>query len=818
MKVLKFGGSSIADAERINGVINLIQSRLRAGEEVCLVFSALGGITDLLIETGAMAAAGKEEYKQGYKEIEERHIRVVKDLFPPKLQSRPLTSVKLLLNDLADVLHGIYLLREMSPKILDFVSSFGELLSTSVIAGTMGSRGIDAAFTDARDLIRTDDSFGAARVDFTKTNANIIALFDGNTTLQAITGFIGADETGQTTTLGRSGSDYTAAIIAAAIGAEEIEIWTDVDGMMTADPRKVPEAFPVAAMSYQEAIEMSHFGASVIYPATMQPAMACEIPIRIKNTFNPTFTGTLINGTVREGRAIIKGISSTSNVSLLRLQGSGLMGMVGTSMRLFGALARKGINVILISQASSEYSICIAVAPQAAGIARKELESEFRFEMSQGQIEAIRVSSDLSVVALVGENMKHSPGVAGRMFQALGKNGINVFAISQGSSELNISAVVSRRDEAKALNALHEAFFLSERKTIPVFLVGTGLVGSTLLGIIQKHISRIESEQSIAIRLTGLANSRQMLVDGSGIDPVAWKESLEKAGPANIDEFVRDMIELNLPNSIFVDCTASDEIVAHYQQVLDASISVVTPNKRANTGSQQQYRELRRASSRFGVKYLYETNVGAGLPVINTLSDLLNSGDQLLKIEAVLSGTISYIFNTFDQNSRFSEIVRDAREKGLTEPDPREDLNGMDVARKILILAREVALEMELTDVSVENLVPENCRRAASVEAFFGELEKSDDYFRQKAADAAGAGKRLRYIATLEDGRASVELRAVGADHPFYNLSGSDNIISYTTNRYRERPLVIKGPGAGAEVTAAGVFADILRIANYSLG
>ncbi|MFS8616464.1 MAG: bifunctional aspartate kinase/homoserine dehydrogenase I [Solitalea sp.] len=817
MKVLKFGGSSIADPGKISAVIDLVKPRLEQGEKLCLVFSAFGGVTDKLIEAGATAASGNEAYKAVYLELEKRHIQTVKDLLPPRVQSMPLTNVKLLLNDLADVLHGIYLLQELSPKILDFVSSFGERLSTYIISEVMRAQGIQAAYTDARELIRTDDHFGSARVDFPKTNENIATLFDNNSTLQLITGFIASDEKGQTTTLGRSGSDYTAAIVGGAIGAEEIEIWTDVDGMMTADPRKVPEAFPVESMSYQEAIEMSHFGARVIYPATMQPAMARNIPIRIKNTFNPSFGGTLISGKVQGKQPMIKGISSINQVSLLSLQGSGMMGMVGTSMRLFAALARKGVNVILISQASSEYSICIAVDPRFTDTARRELESEFRYEMSLGQIEAIQVMANLSIVALVGENMKHSPGVAGRMFRALGRNGINVFAISQGSSELNISAVVSQRDEAKALNALHEAFFLSDRKTIPVFLVGTGLVGSTLLSIIRKNKERIGTQQSIAIRLSGLANSRHMLIEEQGIDPQAWEERLAAGDPADIGRFVERIEELNLPNSIFVDCTASNEVVTFYQRVLDRSISVVTPNKRANSGSLDEYRELRRASSRFGVKYLYETNVGAGLPVINTLNDLLNSGDQVLKIEAVLSGTISYIFNTFAAGMRFSQVVRDARVKGLTEPDPREDLNGMDVARKILILAREVGEDLELKDVEVENLVPENCREAASVDAFFSELEKSDGYFLQKAERATKEGKRLRYIATLEGGRASVRLRAVGSDHPFYDLSGSDNIISYTTSRYRERPLVIKGPGAGAEVTAAGVFADILRIANYSL-
>lgn len=806
----------MATPEKIGAVLEMIESRVKKGERLAVVFSAFGGITDRLIEAGKMASLGDERYNGLYMEIEKKHIETIKALLLPRNQSKVLAQAKLMLNDLADVLHGVSLLKELSPKIQDFISSFGERLSASIIAEVMAARQVNAAFLDTRSVIVTDSHFSSARVDFEKTYRNIQAHFADNDAIQVVTGFIAADEKKQTTTLGRSGSDYTAAILGAALEAEAIEIWTDVDGLMTADPRKVKDAFPVAHITYQEAIEISHFGAKVIYPATMQPAMAKHIPIHIKNTFNPSSPGTLISGQAPRERSTIKGISSISRITLLSVQGSGLMGIIGVSSRLFGALAARGVNVVLISQASSEYSICIAVAPEDAPSAVSVLENEFRYEIAEGRIDPIRATGDLSVVALVGENMRHAPGVAGRMFGALGTNGINVYAIAQGSSELNISAVVSHKDEAKALNALHEAFFLSDRKVVHVYLVGTGLVGGALLSMFEKNRARIEKEQAIELRLAGLSNSKKMLFNEEGLDILSWRNLLSGSSgeKADIHEFVTRMQQHNLPNSIFVDCTASNDVVAHYEQVLLSSVSVVTPNKRANTNSFSSYLKLRKASSRFGIQYLYETNVGAGLPVINTLKDLLNSGDQVLRIEAVLSGTISYIFNTFNGETPFSEVVRMAREKGLTEPDPREDLNGMDVARKILILAREAGHQIEMEDLAVENLVPENCREAPTVEAFFEALERADDWFHERWEKAAAQNKKLRYIATLENGKASISLKAVDQAHPFYALSGSDNIISYTTNRYDERPLVVKGPGAGAEVTAAGVFADILKIAN----
>lgn len=814
MKILKFGGSSVATPARIQSVIEIVKPYLR--EDVAVVFSAFGGVTDVLIQISRLALEGNLEYKTTLAEIERRHLDAVRALVGVQKQSSILAQVKFTINELEDVLHGVYLVKERTPRTLDYIMSFGERLSNYIIAEAFKDSGVEAEFLDARRVVRTDANFGYAKVDFETTNTQIREHFSRQKALQIITGFIGTSETGETTTLGRSGSDYTAAIFAGALQASDLEIWTDVDGMMTADPRLVKKAFTVPQMSYEEAMELSHFGAKVIFPATMQPAMVNHIPIWIKNTFNPTFQGTVIHAESKNGK-VIKGISSMNAISLLSVQGSGLLGVVGASARLFATLARERVNVILISQASSEHSICLAIESQFTRQAKSAIEKEFQYEIRNEEIDEVQVETDLAVLAVVGDNMKQSPGTSGRMFSALGKNGVNVMAIAQGSSERNISAVVRQADVAKALNALHEAFFLSDRKLLNVFLVGTGLIGKALINMVQEQFNKLAEENLLEVNIVAVANSRKMLFQEAGLPLATCLDENEVKGEAmHMDKFVEQMVSLNLPNSIFVDCTSSEEVTSFYEAILSASISVVTPNKKANSGSLEKYQLLKRTAFRRGVKFLYETNVGAGLPVINTLNDLLLSGDKVISIEGVLSGTLNFIFSSYTAGKKFSDVVKEAKAKGYTEPDPRDDLSGMDVARKILILSREAGLPYELSDITVENLVPTDCREQTSVDAFFTALEKHDSAFEKLLADATGRQEKLRYMAVLKDGKVAVSLGTVNDKHPFYSLSGSDNIILLTTERYHERPMVIRGPGAGAAVTAAGVFADVIRIGHYA--
>lgn len=814
MKLLKFGGSSVATPSRVRSAIEIVKPYVEG--QVAIVFSAFGGVTDELIAISRLALEGNEDYRQRVGELEKRHLEAVRELVSVHKQSGILAQVKITMNELEDVLHGVFLVKERTARTLDYIMSFGERLSAFIIAEAMKDQGIAAAYLDARTVIRTDDNFGQAKVDFDVTNRQIAEHFAKQNKVQVITGFIGTADTGETTTLGRSGSDYTAAIFAAALKATDLEIWTDVDGMMTADPRMVKKAFTVPQMSYEEAMELSHFGAKVIFPATMQPAMVSKIPIWIKNTFNPSFKGTVIHAHSTNGK-LIKGISSMNGVSLLNIQGSGLLGVVGVSMRLFATLARERVNVILISQASSEHSICIAVESDSAQKAKNAIEKEFVHEIRSEEIDEVHIEDGLSIVAVVGDGMKHSPGTSGRMFGGLGRNGINVVAIAQGSSERNISAVVRQVDIAKALNALHEAFFLSDRKVLNIFLVGTGLIGNALVRMMKEQFEKLARVNLLEVNVVAVANSRKMLFDDDGLQLESCIEEMKQKGdPMEMGVFVDLMIGLNKPNSIFVDCTSSEEVTDFYPAMLEANISIVTPNKKANSGNFEKYQLLRSVALKRGVKFFYETNVGAGLPVINTLNDLLLSGDRVISIEGVLSGTLNYIFSSFSEGRKFSDVVREAKAKGYTEPDPRDDLSGMDVARKILILSRETGLQLELADVEVENLVPADCRGDLSVDEFFTRLEKHDGEFEQLRKAAASKGEKLRYMAVLQSGRVKVHLSSVDERHPFYSLSGSDNIILLTTERYNDRPMVIRGPGAGAAVTAAGVFADIIRIGHYA--
>jgi aspartokinase/homoserine dehydrogenase 1 len=814
MKILKFGGSSVATPDRIRSVIEIVKPCLSG--KVAVVFSAFGGVTDELIGISTLALEGDEQYRQRADLLEKRHMQTVRELISIQKQSSILAQVKIKMNELEDVLHGVYLVKERTPRTLDYIMSFGERLSAYIIAEAMKDQGISAEYLDARSVIYTDNQFGHAKVDFEITNRRIQEHFAQHSHVQIITGFIATADTGETTTLGRSGSDYTAAIFAAALKATALEIWTDVNGMMTADPRLVRKAFTVPEMSYEEAMELSHFGAKVIFPATMQPAMVSRIPIWIKNTFNAAFKGTVIHAQSTNGK-LIKGISSMNGVSLLNIQGSGLLGVVGVSMRLFATLAREHINVILISQASSEHSICIAIESQSARQAKAAIEKEFQYEIRSEEIDEVHVEDGLSIVAVVGDGMKHAPGTSGRMFGGLGRNGINVMAIAQGSSERNISAVVRQTDIAKALNALHESFFLSDRKVLNIFLVGTGLIGNALVQMMSEQFSKLATDNLLEVNIVAVANSTRMLFHDEALPLDTCIAGMKQDGePMALATFVQRMIAANKPNSIFVDCTSSEEVTDQYAAVLEANISIVTPNKKANSGSYEKYRALKSVAFRRGVKFFYETNVGAGLPVINTLNDLLLSGDRVISIEGVLSGTLNFIFSAFTEGKKFSEVVREAKSKGYTEPDPRDDLSGLDVARKILILSRETGLDLDLKDIEIENLVPQDCRGAMTVEGFFEALAEHDAEFEELRMTASSRKEKLRYKAELANGKVKVHLGSVGEQHPFYSLSGSDNIILLTTERYHDRPMVIRGPGAGAAVTAAGVFADIIRIGHYA--
>lgn len=826
MNVLKFGGTSVGSVESIKQVIQIIDDASRGtdtteGRNIAVVFSAMGGVTNQLIEIGRMAANANLDYLDLVRRIEDRHFNVVKALIPVKEQSKVFANIRGVINELEDLLRGVSLIRELSPRTHDLITSFGERLSTLAISECIRSRGLSARYCDARNLIKTDAQFGHAEVNYTLTNQLIRDYFASSNSIELITGFIGSTEKGETTTLGRGGSDYTASVVGAALDADLIEIWTDVDGMMTADPRKVTNAFNIPTITYAEAMELSHFGAKVIYPPSLQPAFARNIPIRVLNTFNPTHAGTLVSRTADRRQYTITGISSIDDVALVNVQGSGMIGVAGVSAKLFGVLALHRISVILISQASSEHSICFAIDPRAADRVKAILDEEFALDIASGHVDNISIERELSIIATVGEGMRKSSGIAGKLFSVLGKNGVNIVAVAQGSSEINISIVIAKTNISKALNALHNVFFQSEARMLNIFVVGTGLIGRTLLTQIHNQFGYLRDEKMLKICLVGVSNTKKMLLDPKGIDLDGWRErQLTEGVTTSLTAFVERIKSYNLPNSVFIDCTSDKDIVQFYDSLLDANVSVVTPNKVANSGSYAEYRRLQRTALNRGVKFLYETNVGAGLPIINTIQGLMLAGDRFIRIEAILSGTLSYIFNNFKRSDgsasvRFVDVVREAKEKGYTEPDPRDDLSGQDVGRKILILAREAGFALEPDDVTIKNLLPQACIDAPTIPAFFEQLEANNAYFEALLTEAEANGQKLRYVATFENGKVTIELRAVDADHPFYTLSGADNIISFITERYKERPLVIKGPGAGAEVTASGVFADMVSIGSY---
>jgi aspartokinase/homoserine dehydrogenase 1 len=770
------------------------------------------GTTDALIETGRTAERGDESFREKIDALREKHLSAANDLIPGDDQTAAFINETF--TELTGVGEGVTLLRELSPRTLDRILSFGELLSTRIVSAYFSASGIENVLKDTRDLILTDSNFGFAAVDFEPTNAQVKEYFQLEASrLYILPGFIARDAEGAATTLGRGGSDYTAAIIAAGAHAASLEIWTDVSGMMTADPRFVKNVRGIERITYREAMELSHFGAKVIYPPTIQPVMARGIPVWIKNTFAPSHHGTLIEAESAPDEEIIRGITSIDNICVLSLEGSGMVGIPGFSKRLFDALSRAQINVVLITQSSSEHSICVAIEEKYSGLAKRQVDREFEYEINVGKIEPLKVETGFSILALVGDNMKAHTGVSGRMFATLGHNGINIHAIAQGSSERNISTIINSADVRKAVNTLHEEFFSDGNKQINVFITGTGTVGGRLIEQIRQQHDYLLEHMRLNLRLAGVANSRRMLVNEDGIEPGSARDLLNAAAPGNITAFTDSILDLNLRNSIFVDVTASPEVVETYPKLMKKSVSLIACNKIAASSGYDKYRYLKGLAREYNTNFLFETNVGAGLPVINTLNDLTRSGDKINRIEAVLSGTLNFVFNNYDGSRKFASVVRQAQDEGYTEPDPRLDLSGTDVARKILILAREASFQLEMDDIENTPFLPLSCL-AGSVEDFYREMQLHEDHFQRLLQEASEQGLSLKYIASFAGGKASVGLQSIGPDHNFANLSGKDNAVMFYTNRYADQPLVIKGAGAGADVTAAGVFGDIIRAAR----
>ena len=809
MHVLKFGGSSVGSIASIKNVKQIVEERK---ESVIVVVSALGGITDRLIATATKAAAGDEGYTEDFQFIRQRHFDVVNGL----LDGEDLSSVKLyiteILEELNNIYRGIYLIRELSAKTLCTVVSYGERISSRIVATVIK----DAKWVDSREIIKTVKVFDKNVCDFEATNPNVKRQFKDHQGITVMGGFISSDsQTGEVTNLGRGGSDYTAAIIAAALNAELLEIWTDVDGFMTADPRVINTAYVIPELSFVEAMELCNFGAKVIYPPTIFPVYHKNIPIVIKNTFNPSAAGTLIHANPKHvSGKVIKGISSINDTALVTISGLGMVGVIGVNKRIFSTLADNGISVFLVSQASSENSTTIGVKNGDAERAVNILTSEFEKELAMGEINSITAEHDLATVAIVGERMRQTPGIAGKLFRILGQNGINVIACAQGASETNISFVTSKESLRKAINVIHDSFFLWDYNVLNIFLTGVGLVGRNLLEQIHKQQPYLLEHRNLKLCVVGLSNSRHCIFNREGIDLSTWEEQLNASqNPSSPEILCKNIIDMNVFNAVFVDCTASTDIAAIYEPLLEHSISVVCANKVAASGDYENYRQLKRTARKRGIKYLFETNVGAGLPLISTINNLRNSGDEILKIEAVVSGTLNYIFNVLSKDVPMSKAIQMARDAGYAEPDPRMDLNGSDVIRKIVILSREAGYRISKEDVEKHLFIPDEYFEGP-VEEFWKKIPQLDAHFEEMRQRAEKERHRFRFVATLEDGKARVELREVDDQHPFYRLEGSNNVILLTTARYKELPMEIKGYGAGAAVTAAGVFADIISIVN----
>ena len=819
MQVLKFGGSSVGSADAIAKVIAIVSERIRK-EPTIVVVSAMSGVTDQLLMLAQSASQGNEAYKTIIQHIEQKHLDTVRALLPIQQQSGTLSMVKQLLNELESNCEGLFMLRELSMRMQDKIISYGEILSSKIISAAFESKGIQQQWVDSRNLIKTDSKYFNAVVNKASTDSAIQQYFASTSNnsfdVYIAPGFIASDKEGNTTTLGRGGSDYTGAIYAAALKATALEIWTDVSGMMTADPKMVSNAKEIPHISYQEAMELSHFGAKIIYPPTIQPVMYQNIPVWIKNTFEPNHPGTIIENHSPKDDNFIRGISSIKDLCLLSLEGAGMIGIPGFSKRLFDALAKKSINVILITQSSSEHSICVGVNVQDAHQAKLAVDAEFEQEINTQKVEPLIIEKDLSIIALVGEQMKNHPGVSGKMFGVLGRNGINVRAIAQGSSEKNITAVIASVDVKKAINVLHEEFFETTYKQLNIYVAGAGNVGGKLLNQISKQAEYLKKSLRLQINIVGIANSKKQLINVDGLDLTNWKEQLADAKPGSIVDYVQAILENNLRNSVFVDVTAHEGVANVYAQLLEKAVSVVACNKIACSSPYTNYAKLKSLARQYNAAFLFETNVGASLPVIGTLNDLMRSGDSIHKIEAVLSGTLNFVFNHYaggKDGKSFSQVVKQAQEEGYTEPDPRLDLGGTDVMRKIMILAREAGQKMEMEDISNNTFLPASCFNG-SVADFYAEMEKQEAHFKNLYDAATAAGCKLKFVASFENGKAKVGLQHIPPSSDFYHLYGKDNLVLFYSMRYPELPLVIKGAGAGADVTASGVFADIIRAAR----
>ena len=815
MKVLKFGGTSVGSSENINKVIKIVNNASE-NDAVVVVVSAVGGITDKLMNASSKAISKDLDYKSDFNTLKQQHIEIIDALLTGASLENTKDIILEKLSELEKLLDGIYLINELSPQTTDKLLSFGELMSSLIIFEAMQQEGLNVQLKNSQNLIVTDSNFTNAAVQFEETNANITSYFAHNDKLITILpGFIAKSEDGEITTLGRGGSDYTAAIVASALNANSLEIWTDVSGMFTTNPKLVKQAKPIQKLSYYEAIELSHFGAKVLYPPTVLPVLSKNIPILIKNTMAPDEDGTLITKNVENGSANpIKGISNVNGISLLTLQGNGMVGIPGFSKRLFETLAHEKINVIITTQASSEHSICVGVADKDAKLAKLILDKEFENEISLLKIDPLVLEQHLSIVAVIGDRMKNHQGISGNMFSTLGKNNVNIRAIAQGASERNITAVIAEKDVKKALNCLHESFFEVETKQLNLFVIGVGNVGSSLLSQIEKQTSYIQNILKLKINIVGLSNSKHMAFDVSGIELNSWQDVLSKGQKTDPIAFFEKTKALNLRNSICVDVTASAIVAETYAHYLKESIAVIACNKIACSANFEQYKNLKDLSRKYNVPFLFETNVGAGLPVIDTLNHLIASGDRIHSIQAVLSGSLNFIFNNFNSSTTFHDVVKQAQKEGYTEPDPRIDLSGTDVARKLLILARESGYTLDMSDVSNESFLPSGALEAHSVDAFYELIKSKDDAFKTLLTSALDNDAQLKYVASFKDGKANVGLKEIPAGHPFYNLEGKDNIVMFYTDRYNDQPLIIKGAGAGSEVTASGLFADIIRASN----
>ncbi len=803
-KLLKFGGSSIADAVNIKHVSTIIKKQ-NENINLSIVVSAFKGITDLLNKLAISASNGKN-IESLFLALENKNIEIIKNLFQEN-SDKTLTTINVLSRELKNDLSEIYETRSLSLKCLDKITSYGELYSVCIISNFLNEIGISAEPLDAREVILTDDHFGNAYVHYQRSYDRIRAYCKHREKLQVITGFLGATEKKDTTTLGRSGSDYSASIFGAALNVDLIEIWTDVNGILSANPHIVPEATTVPHLTYEEAMELAHAGAKVIFPPTMIPALHKKIPIVIKNTFNPNYPGSLITNERKIDEEKVVGISSLSDISLIRLQGAGMIGMKGLIGRIFTSLAKEKINIILVSQTFSEHSICFAIDPKVVTQAITTLEEEFNFELKKHMIDAVKVEEHLSLVAVVGEGMRNTPGISGKIFGILGNEKINVVAIAQGSSERNISFIVEDKNVKKTVKALHEEFFNPRELGMDIFIAGVGIVGSELL----KILHQIKPNK---INIKGIASSKKMIVSKKSISPESAEKQLSKSKEKmDLFSFIKTEGDSKL-KKIFVDCTASEELSEKYNEIIESGFSIVTANKIANTMNQKYYNQIRKSVVKHDVGFYYETNVGAGLPVISTLKNLIKTGDKIISIEGIFSGTLSYLFNTITPEIPFSELVRKAWEKGYTEPDPRNDLSGMDVARKLLILVRETGFELALSNIQIETLLPEGSDKLKSIEDFITHLSKFDGEMKSRLENALSNGKLLRYVGKFDGKHAGVSLMKTEKQHPFSTLEGSENIFIFKTNRYNNQPLIIKGHGAGASVTAAGVLSDIQTCLN----